>query len=124
MQLPLKLFEIADCVVKDDQTDTGARNIKKFCCLYYNTTSGFELVHGVLDRLMQMIEIPYSKNKDQNGYYIKGFNDSTYLEKRCAQVIINNKVAGIIGVLHPQIILNYELNQPCSVLELSLEDLI
>lgn len=121
MQLPLRLFEIADCVLKDDQTETGARNERRLCCLYYGKSSGFELVHGVLDRIMQVLEIPYSKNKDDKGYYIRGCNNVTYLDKRCAEVLVNGKVIGIIGVLHPQVILNYELNQPCSVLELTIQ---
>lgn len=124
-QLPLKLFEIADVVLKDDKTDTGARNERRLCVLYYNKSSGFELVHGVLDRIMQVLEIPYSKDKSNaSGYYIRGYSDSRYLEKRSAEIVLNGKVVGSIGVLHPQVILNYELNQPCSALELTIQNLV
>ena len=124
MHLPLKLFEIADCVLKDDTTETGARNERKLCVVYYNRSSGFELVHGILDRIMQVLEIPYSKDRTSTGYYIKGYSDAKYLDKRAAEVILNGKLIGSIGVLHPQVIQNYELNQPCSVLEITIQNLI
>lgn len=59
MHLPLRLFEVADCVLKDERTETGARNEKKLCCLYYGKSSGFELVHGVLDRIMVSLFFAY-----------------------------------------------------------------
>ena len=124
MQLPLKLFEIADVVLNDEKTDTGARNERRLCVVYFNKTSGFELVHGVLDRIMQVLEIPYSPNKSNNGYYIRGYSDSMYLNKRSAEIVLNGQVIGSIGVLHPQVILNYELNQPLSAFEITIQNLI
>jgi len=44
MPLPLKLFEIADVVIKDPSKDVGARNSRKLCALYLNTTANFEVL--------------------------------------------------------------------------------
>jgi phenylalanyl-tRNA synthetase beta chain len=33
--------------------------------LFYNKASGFEIVHGVLDRLMQVLEVPW-----KTGYHL------------------------------------------------------
>ena len=57
LPLPLKLFEIADVVVKDASKDVGARNERKLCAVNYNKTPGFETVHGLLDRIMQLLEV-------------------------------------------------------------------
>ena len=125
MQLPLKLFEVSDVVLKDEQTDSGARNERRLCLLYYNKSSGFELVHGILDRVMQVLEIPYSAGRaNQRGYHIRGNSDPKFLEKRSAEVVLDGRVIGSIGVLHPQVILNYDLREPCSVLELTIQNLI
>lgn len=58
MPLPLKLFEISDVIFKDDSRDVGARNQRRLCAVYCDTTSGFELVHGLLDRTMQLLDVP------------------------------------------------------------------
>lgn len=40
---------------------------------------------------------------------------------RCAAVHVNGKVIGTVGVLHPDVIHNFELNLPCCALELNIE---
>ncbi len=57
-----KLFEISDAVVIDLEnviTDTvvGARNIRKLAAAYAGPTSGFEIIHGLVDRIMTLIEV-------------------------------------------------------------------
>uniref|UniRef100_A0ACB8FAP6 Uncharacterized protein n=1 Tax=Sphaerodactylus townsendi TaxID=933632 RepID=A0ACB8FAP6_9SAUR len=68
MPLPLKLFEISDIVVKDSTKDVGAINRRHLCAVYHNKNPGFEVIHGLLDRVMQLLDVPPSKD---NGYYIK-----------------------------------------------------
>jgi len=38
--------------------DVGARNQRNFCAVYYSKTSGFEVIKGLLDRTMQLLEAP------------------------------------------------------------------
>lgn len=57
-----KLFEISDAVIIDREnviTDTvvGARNIRKLAAAYAGPTSGFEIIHGLVDRVMTLIEV-------------------------------------------------------------------
>ena len=44
-----------------------------------------------------------------------------FLEKRTAEIVLDGLVIGSIGVLHPQVVLNYELKEPES--DLSKSDL-
>jgi phenylalanyl-tRNA synthetase beta chain len=50
--LPAKLFEVGDVVLLDDEKDVGAKNSRRLLVLYSNVKAGFEVVHGVLDRMM------------------------------------------------------------------------
>ncbi|XP_078356367.1 phenylalanine--tRNA ligase beta subunit-like [Oculina patagonica] len=125
MPLPMKLFEISDVVHSDDQKDVGARNHRRFCAVNYNKTPGFEVIHGLLDRTMQLLEVPYTEDKtSKHGYYLKAHEDATFFPGRCAQVIANGKPIGIMGVLHPEVVNNFELNLPCAVLELDVEEFL
>ena len=72
--LPIKIFESSDVVFKDPTRERQARNVRHAAAVWCNRTAGFEVVHGMLDRAMQMLEIPLISNKDKHaktGYYIK-----------------------------------------------------
>lgn len=127
MPLPMKLFEVGDIVLKDPVKDVKARNERHLAALFYGKqTSGFEIIHGLLDRIMQVIECPYIgnlKNKETlaRGYYIKADKDQMYFTGRGAAVIYNGRQIGSLGVLHPEVITNFDLSHPASALEVNIE---
>ena len=51
----------------------GAKNERLISAIYYNKNSGFEIIHGLLDRIMQVMDIPcISQNgPNKDGYYIR-----------------------------------------------------
>lgn len=106
----------------DPKKDVGARNERWMCAVNYNKSSGFEIVKGLLDRVMQLMEIPFQKGND--GYYIEACDDPTYFQGRCATVILRGKPIGKIGVLHPDVVTKFDLNNPCSAFEISVEPLL
>ncbi|KAI4799288.1 hypothetical protein KUCAC02_017024 [Chaenocephalus aceratus] len=118
MPLPLKLFEISDVVLKDDTKDVGARNSRRFCAVYYNKSPGFEVIHGLLDRTMQLLEV---KSERGDGYHIQAAEDSTFFPGRCAEIFVGGKSVGRLGVLHPDVITRFELTMPCSAVEMDIE---
>ncbi|KAK6113563.1 phenylalanine--tRNA ligase beta subunit [Brugia pahangi] len=120
MPLPLRLFEIQDVVLKDLIADVGARNERRFCALYCSKSSGFEIIHGLLDRVMQLLGIKWTK--DGTGYYIAACDDPTYLDGRCAEIIGPAGISlGRVGVLHPNVITAFGLALPISVIDITIE---
>uniref|UniRef100_A0A069DWA5 Phenylalanine--tRNA ligase beta subunit n=1 Tax=Panstrongylus megistus TaxID=65343 RepID=A0A069DWA5_9HEMI len=119
--LPIKLFEISDVVYCDETTDTGARNLRKLCALYYDKRAGFEYLHGLLDRVMQVLDIPWEK---EGGYYLSAINDDTFFPKRAAEILWRGNRIGKIGVLHPDVINAFDLPLPCSVMEMTIEPFV
>uniref|UniRef100_T1PJJ9 Phenylalanine--tRNA ligase beta subunit n=1 Tax=Musca domestica TaxID=7370 RepID=T1PJJ9_MUSDO len=125
MPLPLKLFEISDVVVADDDTEVGARNERRLCAVNCNKTAGFEVVHGLLDRVMQLLEVSWkSSNSKNSGYYLQAAEDPSYFPGRCAHIMLNNVAIGKIGVLHPTVLQAFELTTPCSVVEFNIEPFV
>ncbi|XP_036612944.1 phenylalanine--tRNA ligase beta subunit [Trichosurus vulpecula] len=118
MPLPLKLFEISDIVLKDSSRDVGARNHRHLCAVYYNKNPGFEVIHGLLDRIMQLLDVPFGEEK---GYVIKAAEGSSFFPGRCAEVFAKGQSVGKLGVLHPDVITKFELTMPCSALEINVE---
>lgn len=127
MPLPMKLFEVGDVVFADPKMDVGARNERHLAAIYYGKqTSGFETIHGLLDRVMQVLECPYigerpDKKNLKMGYYIEATNDGAYLPGRCAAVIFKGEKIGFLGILNPNVLTNFELNHPSSAFEINIE---
>lgn len=53
----MRLFEISDVVVRDDSSDTGARNCRRLVATYMGPTAGFEVIHGLVDRIMALVQV-------------------------------------------------------------------
>ncbi|CAG0917697.1 unnamed protein product [Notodromas monacha] len=119
MPIPLRIFEIADVILKDSSIDVGARNERRLCALHCGKTPGFEVVHGLLDRVMQVLSIPWTK--DPKGYFLQPLSHPTFLEGHCAEIIAKGKSVGRVGVLHPEVILKFDLSLPCAVVEINIE---
>ena len=74
--LPLRIFETSDVVFKDPTRERQARNVRHAAAVWCNKTAGFEIVHGLLDRAMAMLEVPHIPGGEPaaaavTGYYIK-----------------------------------------------------
>ncbi|CAL7934786.1 unnamed protein product [Xylocopa violacea] len=119
--LPHKLFEVSDIVLKDNNAAVGARNNRHLCAIYCNKSDGFEIIHGLLDRMLQILEIPWSGDQTKDGYYLCADDDPTFFPHRCAKILCYGKVIGKMGVLHPDVLSKFELNTPCSALEINIE---
>jgi phenylalanyl-tRNA synthetase beta chain len=119
MPLPLKLFEISDVVLLDESSEVGARNERRLAAIFYGRVSGFEVVHGLLDRVMQLLEVnPFEQ------YRIEAADDAMYFPDRCARVVLGDQQLGMFGILHPDVLKHYDLPFPCTVLELNLESFV
>lgn len=116
MPLPLKLFEVSDVVLKDPQADTHSKNYRHICALYCGKSSGFEVVHGLLDRLMLVL--------NEKDYSIEQSSDPIFFSGRGADVLLGSRKIGHLGILHPEVLDKFDVTLPCSVLEINLEPLI
>lgn len=115
--LPLQIFEVSDVVLQDPKSDVYARNERHVGCLYNAKTSGFELVHGLVDRLMLMLDVP----SGPTGYSISPLDCKTYFPGRCAAINYKGTVVGQFGILHPDVTDAFGITGVCSALEFNLE---
>jgi phenylalanyl-tRNA synthetase beta chain len=72
--LPIKVFESSDVAFKDESLERKSRNERHFAAAYCGKTSGFEVVHGLLDRLMAMLGtgvIEAGAEEPEDGYWIE-----------------------------------------------------
>nr|DAD35172.1 TPA_asm: hypothetical protein HUJ06_005812 [Nelumbo nucifera] len=73
---PIKIFEVGDISVLDETKDVGAKNQRQLAALYCGANSGFELIHCLVDRIMEVVGTPFVPIGDDKGYYIRRSNVS------------------------------------------------
>eukprot|EP01119_Soliformovum_irregulare_P008348 TRINITY_DN21470_c0_g1_i1.p1 TRINITY_DN21470_c0_g1~~TRINITY_DN21470_c0_g1_i1.p1 ORF type:complete len:606 (-),score=193.72 TRINITY_DN21470_c0_g1_i1:249-2066(-) len=125
--LPIQMFEVSDIVLKDQSKDVGARNQRNMSAVYCNHTPGFEIIHGLLDRVMLLNSVTWrEEGKKVNGayYYLKASSDPAFLEGRRADVFLNDVKVGVLGVIHPDVLTKYHIPFPCSALEICVEPFV
>jgi phenylalanyl-tRNA synthetase beta chain len=151
-----KLFEISDVVLPDDQhvvaeTIVGAKNRRKICAVYAGPTSGFEIIHGLVDRIMTLCEVapeqayiensakgPEEKYRISREGWIYTITElpaddtvaGTYFPGRAAAVLLTSPESGervqigTFGIIHPEVLNNFDINYPSSCVEIDLEALL
>jgi phenylalanyl-tRNA synthetase beta chain len=121
----VKLFEVSDIVLLDKTHPVGCRNHRRLCALYTGPTAGFEIIHGLVDRLMQLLEINLPESDKLPKYKITPSSEMTYFPGRSADLIIVDEKGetkiGSFGVLHPECLKNFEIVYPCSIVEIEIE---
>ncbi|KAA8632042.1 hypothetical protein SMACR_05125 [Sordaria macrospora] len=147
VRLPLKITEVADIALKDETKERKARNERHFAAAFYGKTSGFEVVHGLLDRILSMLRVSFVTHEEDlhgksvdfkvvenpseekgNGYFIKEIDEPTFFQGRAAAIYLRlggkTKRVGEFGVLHPSVLEKFDLRYPVSVLEVNLEEFL
>lgn len=84
--LPIKVFESTDVVFKDSSLERQARNARHAAAIWCNKSAGFEVVHGLLDKVMKTLEvkrISASDTKAESGYYLKEKDGRNLLPRDC-----------------------------------------
>lgn len=118
---PIKIFEVGDIVVLDDQKDVGAANQRRLAALYCNSNSGFEIIHGLVDRIMEVVGVPFVTVGDDSGYYIRPSHEPEFFPGRQASIIFKGKSIGAFGIVHPEVLARFDIPDPCSMLEINIQ---
>ncbi|KAG9074542.1 phenylalanine--tRNA ligase subunit beta [Ceratobasidium sp. 370] len=84
--LPIQIFEASDVTLKDDAHERRARNVRRAAAVWCNKSAGFEVVHGLLGRLMAVLEVPRVERGQGEGWWIEGHDDATYFPGRAAKI--------------------------------------
>ena len=120
--IPQKMFELSDCCILDPQGETGAQNVRKVAAVVIDLTANFEVIHGLLDLIMNKVGADSDKKGRQ--YSLKqDDSDPRYFPTRGVQVLLGEKIVGSMGVIHPEVLGNSELKYPVSALELDFDAL-
>ncbi|GIL98739.1 hypothetical protein Vretimale_4107 [Volvox reticuliferus] len=126
--LPIKLFEVSDAIVLDSSRSVGARNERRLVAVYCAKESGFEVIHGLLNRVMEVLGVPYKEDPTAAGspvtYHWSPSSDPAMFPGRQAAIFSGDTQVGVFGIVHPEVLTAFEVPYPVSALELNLEPFV
>ncbi|KAH0788403.1 phenylalanine--tRNA ligase beta subunit, cytoplasmic-like [Histomonas meleagridis] len=113
--LPLRLFEINDVCKKDDKAENNAQNERHFAASIADVKSRFEDIHGLLDRFFVMNAV------DRANVKLEREDCPTCIPGQRAKIVFKGNVIGWIGVIHPQVLINFGLTTPIAAFEIAFQ---
>jgi len=131
--IPIQIFELGDVVLMDKDTDVGARNERRLCALVCtNKPGGLELIHGLLERVMQINQVYFqhddSAPSDKRKYNLGKGQCETFLQGLQAQVLMQDDKQewvqiGQFGIVHPTVLKKFGIKLQAMVyaLEINVE---
>jgi phenylalanyl-tRNA synthetase beta chain len=131
--VPIKIFEVSDVAFKAPHLERKSRNERHFAAAFLGKNSGFEVVHGLMDRVMLMLKSAFMTSEEglkgkaagETAYWITEVDDKTFLPGHAAAINLRmggrEQVIGVFGILHPSVLEKFELKYPVSTLEMNIE---
>ena len=105
-ELPQRIFEVGEAIV-------NCANKLHLAATSIHALANFEEIREIVDSMMMERNIPYS---------VKPSQDPAFIEGRRADILVNGTKVGVMGEIHPQVILNFGLGQPVVGFEINLDE--
>lgn len=112
VEYPQKIFEVGDCVLFDELSETKTRDVRKLACINSHSTSNFNEAKAVLDSLFLNLALNYQLEEISHGSFIEG---------RTGKILVKGEKVGIIGELNPEVLEHWKLGNPSAGFEVDLD---
>jgi phenylalanyl-tRNA synthetase beta chain len=113
--MPQRLFEIDNVVELDDAAPTGAAEKRHVAFVETGRESGYATARSVVDSLLRELGWKAEYTAIQH---------PTFVEGRAAEFNIDGKSLGILGEVHPEVLINFGLTHPVALAEINLQRVV
>jgi phenylalanyl-tRNA synthetase beta chain len=113
-EYPQNIFEAGTCFKIDESTETGVSEFTRLGVCLCGPDADFTRIKQVFDSIFQALDTKYGSTDVEHQSFIPG---------RVARISIGETGIAYIGELHPQVLVNWELEMPVACFELNLTDL-
>ena len=109
--LPQRVFEVGDVVLLDEDAETGARNVRRVAAAVIGDEGNLTYIKAIAEALLRELGIAWE---------VRQIDHPSFLGGRAAEFLVDGRRLGIVGELHPEVILSFELEHPVAAFELDL----
>jgi phenylalanyl-tRNA synthetase beta chain len=113
---PQRLFEVSDVAKINKRLETMCERRLHLAAVTSHSTANYTEIKSICEALLA--------NMGVADWQVKAFKHPSFLEGRTASIHIGNKHVAVLGEVHPEVLNNFELENPTAALEIDLEWLL
>jgi phenylalanyl-tRNA synthetase beta chain len=110
---PQRLFEVSDVGHVNQRAETRVERKLHVAGASSHSTANFTEIKSAVEALL--------RNMGLRGWEIKPVKHGSFLEGRAAAIIVKRREIGVLGEIHPEVLNNFELENPASAFEIDVE---
>lgn len=110
---PQRLFEASDVVWLNSRQETGCERRMRLAAVSSHATANFTEIKSAVEALLA--------NMSVKSWRISETAHPSFIEGRAATIHVKNRQIGVLGELHPEVLNNFELENPAAAFEIDLE---
>ena len=113
---PQRLFEVSDVIKVDLRKETRSKRELHLAAVSAHAEANYTEIRSTLDALFV--------NLGLKNWMVREAKHPSFLEGRTAKVLCRGRKVGFLGEIHPEVLENFELENPVAALEIELEGLV
>lgn len=113
---PQQMFEVSDVIKLDNNSETYTERRMHAAAVFSHPTANFTEIKSILESLLM--------NLGLKNWTVKETNHPSFLAGRAATVSLGDTELGVVGEIHPEVLNNFELENPTGAFEIDLQKII
>jgi phenylalanyl-tRNA synthetase beta chain len=113
---PQQMFEVSDVIKFDDNSETYTDRVIHLAAVSSHPTANFTEIKSILESLLM--------NLGYKDWKVEETSNSSFICGRAAVISLGSNSLGIVGEIHPEVLNNFELENPIGAFELDLQKII
>ena len=113
---PQRMFEVSDVITLNPNTETGTERRIHAAAVSSHPTANFTEIKSFLDSLLM--------NLGFKNVTAKETKHPSFLAGRAATLLLGDMEVGVVGEIHPEVLNNFELENPTGAFEIDLQKII
>jgi len=112
---PQRLFEVSDVGLKNQRVETRVERRLHVAGVSSHSIANFTEMKSCVEALLHNMGLKH--------WEIKTLRHPSFLEGRAAAISLKRKELGMLGEIHPEVLNNFELENPTSAFEIDVEEI-
>jgi len=113
---PQQMFEVSDVIKIDDHSETYTQRRIHAAAVSSHPTANFTEIKSILEALLL--------NLGLKKWTVKEAEHPSFLQGRAATVSFKDTELGVVGEVHPEVLNNFELENPTGAFEIDLQTIV
>ena len=113
---PQRIFEVSDVIGVKEKAETRSERRLHVACVSSHPTANFTEIKSYAEALLVNLGLKH--------WQIKETRHPSFLQGRVAAIYFKRRKIGVVGEIHPEVLNNFELENPTSAFEMDLEEVL